>query len=221
MGSTARVRVVVQARMTSTRLPGKSLLPLGGVPLAVLVLRRATNTGREAVLATSSESSDDELASTVAAAGFDVMRGSRLDVLSRFLDATADLDDDDVVVRLTADNPVPDGELIDTLVGRLHTDDLEYVHIDQDAVPYGLSAEAFTARALRSVASSGDPADREHVTVSLRRRTTAAPFRLGLPAGLRHGLRCTVDSPEDHTAMAAVFDGRTDAGWRELIGALS
>lgn len=221
MGTPTRIRVVVQARMTSTRLPGKSLLPVGGVPLAVLVLRRASSTGREVVLATSDESSDDELARVVANAGFPVVRGSRTDVLSRYIAATADLADGDVVVRLTADNPLPDGDLVDDLVASLTSSGSDYSYIDQSTVPYGLSAEAFRVGALRWVALSDDPADREHVTQSIRRTASSASFRPRLPPGVPPGLRCTIDLLAEYQAMSTLMSGRTSAGWRELVRALA
>lgn len=220
MGTTTQVRVVVQARMTSTRLPGKSLLPIGGFPLTVLVLRRASSTGFETVLATSDEESDDELARVVERSGFRVFRGSRLDVLDRFLTATADLDDDDIAVRLTADNPVPDGDLIDAVVDDLSAGVDDYRYIDQRSVPYGLSVEAFRVRALRAAADSADADDREHVTSWIRRSRPAAPFLPTLPEGISDGLRCTVDVVEDYTAMEGIFAGRPMAGWRELTGDL-
>lgn len=221
MSVATRVRVVVQARMTSTRLPGKSLLPVAGIPLAVLVLTRASSTGLDVVLATSDEASDDELTSVVRAAGFPVVRGSRLDVLDRFLSATTDLHDHDVVVRLTADNPLPDGDLIDDLVASLTGSDDAYRYIDQSSVPYGLSAEAFRVHALRAAAASQDLQDREHVTRWIRREAPAKQFRPALPPRTPDGLRCTIDLPGDYEAVATLMAGRATAGWRELVIGLS
>ena len=104
-----RVRIVLQARTTSTRLPAKVLLPVGGMPLAILCARRLGSSGREVVLATSDTPSDDVLASIAEANAIRVHRGSLDDVLTRFLDCTADLADEDLIVRATADNAVPDG----------------------------------------------------------------------------------------------------------------
>ncbi len=77
--------------------------------MVVLAAQRAGTTGAEVVVATSDRPEDDVIASTVEAAGIHVVRGPLDDPLRRFAIATADLDDDDVVVRLTADNVVPDG----------------------------------------------------------------------------------------------------------------
>ena len=81
----SKVRVILQSRTLSERLPAKVLLPLGGLPIAVLCARRLANTGLDVVLATSDTASDDLLARTAAEAGIRVFRGSLDDVLGRCL----------------------------------------------------------------------------------------------------------------------------------------
>src|SRR6187200_14786 len=111
-GDAPRVRVVLQSRLSSTRLPGKAMLTVAGRPMVVLAAQRAATTGAEVVVATSDRPEDDLIAETVAAAGISVARGPLDDPLRRFTIAVTDLDDQDVVVRLTADNVVPDGSLV-------------------------------------------------------------------------------------------------------------
>ncbi|MGZ4451994.1 MAG: cytidylyltransferase domain-containing protein, partial [Nocardioides sp.] len=137
-------RVVLQSRLSSSRLPAKGMLSLAGMPVVVLAARRAANTGTDTVVATSAHPDDDVLASTVASAGVRVVRGSLHDPLARFIGATHDLADDDVVVRLTADNVFPDGALVDHLAGQI-TAEAPYARIGGSAeldVPYGVAAEA-------------------------------------------------------------------------------
>src|SRR5687768_6449436 len=105
--------------MGSARLPGKVLLPLGGLPMAVLCARRAATTGRAVMLAIPDGTDDDLLADAAAAHGVTFRRGALDDVLSRFMTAIEDLDDDAVVVRLTADNPFPDGAFVDFVIETL------------------------------------------------------------------------------------------------------
>jgi spore coat polysaccharide biosynthesis protein SpsF (cytidylyltransferase family)/aryl-alcohol dehydrogenase-like predicted oxidoreductase len=220
-----RVRVVLQARTTSSRLPAKTLLPLAGQPLAILCARRLSSCGREVVLAIPDESSDNLLARTAADAGFRVHRGSLDDVLDRFLGCISDLLDDDLVVRATADNPVPDGEFVEALIAEFHRCGGEYLgtHSPHDGLPYGLSAEVFTAGALRrAAAQANDPYDREHVTPCLRRAS-------GASAVVRRGaflvddqsmMRVTIDTLSDYLAMARVFPqaGGEIVSWRWLVG---
>src|SRR6267378_5723685 len=104
MAEKSTALVVVQARMSSSRLPGKSLLPVGGHPVAVLCAKRAANKGHRVVVAISNDARDDPLARALDAAGVALVRGSLDDVLARFVEATRHLPKDALVVRLTADN---------------------------------------------------------------------------------------------------------------------
>ncbi len=224
----SRVRVILQSRTLSERLPAKVLLPLGGLPVAVLCARRLANSGLEVVLATSDTASDDLLARTAADAGVRVFRGSLDDVLGRFAACAADLAPDDVVVRATGDNPLPDGAFVQGLVDRMRGGGHRYLGTASpaDGLPYGLSAECFTVAALREAdRSATDPASREHVTVSLRRAPDAGRVQPGdlLPDDLS-ALRCTVDTPDDYLRMGRVFTGVTDpagTGWRTLVDRLA
>src|SRR5262245_60512132 len=102
-----RVLVVLQSRLSSSRLPAKALLPLGGTTTVALAALRATNTGLPLVVATSVDASDDSLAAHLEQQGLRVVRGPLDDVLGRFVFAAHELADDDVVVRLTADCLLP------------------------------------------------------------------------------------------------------------------
>lgn len=207
---TRRVRIVLQARTSSSRLPAKSLLPIGGLPLAVLCARRLGAAGHEVVLATSEDPSDDLLAQTAQHAGLKVFRGSLNNVLQRFVRCTADLADGDIVVRATGDNPLPDGRFVGALIERFGAAGGDYFATTSpdDGLPYGLSAEVFRAGALRSVASSTpDALDFENVTTTLRRRAGAKGIvakRTFFEEDLSR-LRVTVDTLEDYLAMAALF----------------
>jgi spore coat polysaccharide biosynthesis protein SpsF (cytidylyltransferase family) len=104
--------VIIQARTNSSRLPGKVLLPIAGLPLVVLAARRAANAGANVIVATSDEPSDDVLAKVLADAGIQCFRGSLENTLDRMVGALAGYDDDILVFRLTADNVFPDGTLL-------------------------------------------------------------------------------------------------------------
>ncbi len=220
-----RTRVVVQSRLSSSRLPGKALLPVGGLPLVALVARRAARDRFEVVVATSTAPEDDVLARAVEGAGVPVLRGSLDDVLGRFVVAVADLSTDDVIVRMTGDNPVPDADLVAELLEALTVSGRPYARIDVAAVPYGLGAEAITVGALRRAGHEAtDAYDREHVTPWLRRTfgdVLVVPAKLP-PNAAR--LRCTVDVLDDYVAVAELFAGCTDpvaVPWAELVDELA
>lgn len=216
------VRTIIQARVTSTRLPAKVLLTLGGYPLVVLAALRASRSRHEVVIATSNQTDDDAIVVCAAAAGVRVVRGPLDDTLARFVLAAEGLDDDDIVVRLTADNVVPDADLVDELVDAMRAGNHEYARIGgaDKKLPYGVSAEAFTAKILREANMRAMSSyDREHVTPWIRRNTddTAAQVADTLPEW--EGKRCTIDSLYDFVSMTRVFADISDPvglPWREL-----
>ncbi len=202
-----RYRVILQARTNSSRLPAKVLLPMGGLPLSVLAASRIARGGGDVVVATSVEPADDLLVTTLTDAGLTVFRGPLDDVKQRFLMATADLPDDAVCIRMTADNPVPDAAFIETCLSLFAQSGAQYIAYGNDGqwLPYGLSAEVFFVGALRNTPAD-DAYNREHVTPAIR--TTHAPRVRpdfpGFDTDLGH-LRCTVDTLEDYLRMAHVF----------------
>lgn len=217
------VRVVLQARVTSRRLPGKVLLPVAGIPLALLCAKRLANTGLEVVLATSCEHSDDILAE-IMQPEFKVFRGSLNDVLGRFVRAADGLKDDDIIVRATADNPLPDGAFVTALIDRFMQYNVAYYGTDFpcDGLPYGTTAEVILVRQLRlrnQLAVSKD--EREHVTTKIRSSRAARLLRHNdlMQKNYSH-LRSTIDVLEDYLLMSKVFEGSGDAAtvpWTELI----
>src|SRR5438128_350065 len=107
-----RTRVVIQARMGSTRLPGKIMADLAGRPMLAHIVRRLQAAAAfvpgiwEVVVATSTDPADDLTEHLCQTLGVDCVRGSKDDVLARYLAATANLAADDVILRATADNPL-------------------------------------------------------------------------------------------------------------------
>src|ERR1700722_11838610 len=136
----SQVRIVLQARTSSRRLAAKVLLPIAGVPLAILCPKRLGSTGLPVILATSHERSDDMLALMAVQAGVNVFRGSLDNVLDRFVRCVGDMQDADRVVRATADNPLPNGEFVDALLDRFGRGTGEYLATSwpHDGLPYGL-----------------------------------------------------------------------------------
>ena len=194
---------IVQARTSSSRLPGKVLLPLQGVSLIQFQLERLRRCKRidRLVLATSTDPSDDALADQVAQAGVAVFRGDLHDVLERFR-ACAAHERAKVVVRLTGDCPLADPALIDELVEAFHNGAWDYLANCADdqhlTVPDGFDAEVFKADVLeRAAAEARLPSEREHVTPWMR--STAAGLRWGhfRHQPVRRYYRVTVDDPVD------------------------
>lgn len=218
--------IVLQARTSSSRLPGKVLLPIGGVPLAILAARRAANRGHRVIVATSVETEDDELASHVEANGIELFRGSHTDVLGRFVGAIGDCADDVPVVRLTADNVFPDGDLVTEIEHAFIESTAEYLSCNSEfsGFPYGVSAEIMHSGALRRAAAcAADPRDREHVTPWIIRNVATSTFTPKLSVSMSH-YRCTIDSLDDYLLVARIFrqlDNPVGAGLSDLLARLA
>jgi spore coat polysaccharide biosynthesis protein SpsF (cytidylyltransferase family) len=191
---------VVQARMSSTRLPGKTLADVGGEPLLALLVKRLGGARRvgQVVIATSAGDEDDPIAELAARLGVGVHRGPRDDVLARYAEAVGD--HEGPLLRITGDCPLIDPAVVDDAVRLLvETPGCAYVsNVEPRTYPDGLDVEAFTAAALRAVAAEAtDPTDREHVTPAIRRDPERWP-QAHLPGdpGLAE-LRWTVDTEDD------------------------
>lgn len=159
--------LLLQARTNSSRLPGKVLLPVCGIPIAVLAALRAGNTGRPVIVVTSLEPTDDALCDLLKHWNIDHYRGELENTLKRFVDALDGLPDNHIVVRLTGDNVFPDGSFIDQLLEDFAARGLSYLCCGGEAsgLPYGVSAEVTYAGYLREAHGQAETAfDREHVT---------------------------------------------------------
>jgi spore coat polysaccharide biosynthesis protein SpsF len=202
---------ILQARMTSTRLPGKVMAPLLGQPMIARQIERLRRSRRidELLVATSSEPSDDPLAEWCARAGVGLHRGDLHDVLGRFCGALRRHPDAATVLRLTADCPLTDWTVIDALVDRHLAEDADYSSnvLTERTFQHGLDAEVIRPQALLAAeAEAADPYEREHVTPFLYRRPER--FRLAeltRAPSLAH-LRWTVDLPEDLAFVREVYE---------------
>lgn len=189
------------------------MLPVGGMPIAVLAAKRAGNTGIPVVVATSTEASDDAFSGLLELHGLSVFRGPLDNTLSRFTGALAGLDDETIVFRLTADNVVPDGALLEELEAYFVERRLAYAACSgvDSGLPYGVSVEVTRAKYLREAAVNAVArGDLEHVTPYIVRKFGAAHF--SKYKELRLGrLRCTVDNFDDYLHILRLFDGLPNA----------
>ncbi len=200
--------IIIQARMGSSRLPGKVLEKIGDRTAIEHVISRCLQAeGADIVVcATSDLPRDDRLADTAVRAGVAVTRGSESDVLGRYVKAATEAKAD-VVVRITADCPLIDPEIISALLRLRERERADYAsNAEPRSYPIGLDCEAFTFAALaESEKKATDPYDREHATQWLIRapHLKKANLHSGRPK-LGH-LRWVLDYPEDLAFMRAVF----------------
>jgi glutamate-1-semialdehyde aminotransferase/spore coat polysaccharide biosynthesis protein SpsF (cytidylyltransferase family) len=214
---------IVQARMGSSRLPGKTIADVAGRPLLLHVVERVRNARRvdKVVVATTGESADDPIAALCQAEEIQHFRGSEDDVLDRFY-KTAQANSADIVVRITADCPLIDPAVIDKVVARFQVGDCDYVsNIVRYTYPDGLDTEVFSFAALeRAWREAKKPSDREHVTPYLRSerfRTANVENESPVPLGK---YRWTVDHPADLEFVRAVykaFSGEKHFGFQDIF----
>lgn len=199
--------VVIQARTNSSRLPAKVLLPIRGIPVVVLAAKRAANTGRRVIVATSSESSDDGLAELVKQHGLHCFRGSLENTLDRVVGALSSYDDSTIVFRLTADNVFPDGTLLDEMEAEFLAKDIAYLccNGEPSGLPYGTSVEVMRLGHLREAAAENCTSyDQEHVTPYVIRKFGAVFFDKYKKLNKGH-FRCTIDCLDDYLGIQQVF----------------
>jgi len=201
---------VIQARLSSTRLPGKVLLPLKGRPVLDWV---ATAAGAipgidKVVVATSTAADDDAIAAWAETFGIACHRGPLDDVLARFALAAA-AENADIVMRLTADCPLLDPQVCGEVLALLKRSGGAYAsNASPPSWPDGLDCEVFTRAALDAAAAEATrPSDREHVTVFIRDRRHRFPqASLVCPLPGLHGERWTLDEDADLRFLAAVAE---------------
>lgn len=201
--------LLLQARTSSSRLPAKVLLSIAGMPLVVLAALRAGNTGHRVIVVTSCEPSDDNLCDVLEKWGIECFRGSLMNTLERFVQVLSVAPDEQVVVRLTGDNVLPDGAFIDQLLQDFTGRGLDYLCVAGEAsgLPCGVSAEVTRAGHLRDAYRQAESQfDREHVTPKIIERFGRSYFEHYSHLGMSQ-YRCTVDTLDDFLLMSRLFRG--------------
>lgn len=227
MSTEQRIVAIIQARMGSSRLPGKVLLPIEGRPMLEWVVRRASRASlvNQVMVATTKDPADDPLAAWCAENQIACFRGSLYDVLDRFYQAARSVQAD-VVVRITADCPFLDPQLVDDTIRAFLASGVDFAANRlpppwRRTYPIGLDTEVASFSALeRAWREARETYEREHVMPYLY--DSEGRFKTLL---LQHETDCgsyrwTVDTPQDLEAarrIAAAFGGRDDFSWLDVL----
>jgi glutamate-1-semialdehyde 2,1-aminomutase len=203
------ILAILQARVSSSRLPGKVLKPILGKPMLGRQIERVLQSRRidQLVIATSTEPSDDDLESLCRQISIPCFRGSLNDVLDRFYQA-AKIWKPQHVIRLTGDCPLIDPEIIDAAINYYLAGGYDYAsNAVQPTFPDGLDVEVFRFSALEQAWKEATlPSQREHVTPFIHQQPER--FRIGHYRNvndLSH-LRWTVDEPEDFDLVTKIYE---------------
>ena len=201
-----KVVAIVQARTSSTRLPGKVLKPLGNNTMLVQQIRRMQKSKMlsEIIVATSTESSDDAIQTLCEEHEFDYYRGSLNDVLSRYYNAAVK-HEAEVVVRVTGDCPLSDPYLIDEVI-KLHLNkDSKYTSNCRPATfPDGFDVEVFDFDLLEDAYENAKlPSEREHVSPYIVKNIEKLNYENDEDLS---AMRVTVDNEEDLQVVTKIYD---------------
>lgn len=202
------ILAVVQARMRSTRLPGKVMKEILGKPLIGHVLERLSRSRLidKIIVATSTDPTNDVLCHYVGSQGFETFRGSEEDVLDRYYQAAVRFRGT-ALVRITADCPLVDRQMVDQVIERFQKYNFDYVcNFDPPTYPDGLDVGVFTFRCLEMTwQKATKPEDREHVSLYTR---NSGEFKIDNVVS-RIDLsneRWTVDREEDFILVKTIFE---------------
>ena len=222
---------IVQARVGSTRLPEKVMLPLAGTTVLGFMIDRLKKSSKidQIVIATTDKPEDNVVYHAAIELEVSAFRGDENDVLKRFADA-AKAFNADIVIRLTADCPFADPELIDEAIERFQSLRLDYFsNVVERSFPDGLDVEIFTKEALqRADAECQDKWHREHVTTYMRTGMKfphpPGQFNIGhfhANVNFEH-LRWTLDTYADYEFIRSLADHNAQQmGWLDIISLLT
>jgi spore coat polysaccharide biosynthesis protein SpsF len=218
-----RTVAIIQARLNSERLPGKILADIEGQTMLERVVRRVQNSTAvdETVVATTDRPADDVTEAKAQQLGVRVVRGSEEDVLDRYRQAAAEANADHIV-RVSADSPFADPQVIDQTVYTYLRARPDYASNKlEPSFPLGLDVEIFSRAALeRAWTEAIEAFERSHVTYYMY----SNPERFSLvpvtTSPNRHTWRWTVDTPADLEFARAIFNrlnGSNDFSWTDVV----
>jgi glutamate-1-semialdehyde 2,1-aminomutase len=218
-----KIIAIVQARMGSTRLPNKVMLPVGkNIPMIEVLLSRLSQSKKihKIILATSIDPGNKFLVEHVSKLGYTVFQGSENDVLDRYYQA-ANKHTPDIVVRITGDCPLVDPDLVDSVINTYESNDVEYTcNTNPPTYPDGLDIEVFSFSSLKKAwEQAKTDHDREHVTPYIREKGKFTTKNVRNDKDYSEE-RWTVDEPEDYEVIKSIFKHflpKTNFSWKEVL----
>jgi spore coat polysaccharide biosynthesis protein SpsF len=200
-----RVVAIIQARMGSTRLPGKVIEKIGDKPLLEILVNRLQKSEYvdDITIATTKKEKDNAVEILANEIGINCYRGSEEDVLERFAEASM-ISNADVVVRVTGDNPLIDTDLVDTLINVHLTNNLDYTYCLD--TPLGVSAEIIESKVLEDISKKAElESEREHVTPYIRSHQDDYKILQYYSKIRNQNIRLTVDTDEDLKLVKTIY----------------
>jgi len=226
MSKYGKVAAIIEARMTSTRLPGKVILDIGGKPVLQRIVEKLKKNEHidDVIVATTINNTDDAIVDLCDSINCKVFRGSENDVLSRVLDAALE-NKVDVIVEITGDCPFVDNEIINELFKVFENNNYDYVsNTVNRTFPDGFDVQIFKTEALKKTEKSTNcPVDREHVSLYIYSNPHIfSIYNWDAPEKFFHPeIEVTLDTIEDYKLITRVHDSlvktKPDYGISEII----
>ena len=217
-----KVVAIVQARLKSVRLPGKVMKHICGVPMIGLLLKRLSLAKKvdQIVVATSTHDSNKKLIEYIKKENYKIFTGSETNVLERYFNAAKKYSAD-VVVRVTADNPLTDPQLMDNLVDIFKKNDKDFVSSGwPPTYPWGLTVEVVSFKALKKCYELVEnDFDKEHVTTFIKQSGKFRTLNIECEKDYSNQ-RLTVDEEDDFHVVKSIFEyfqPNFYFGWEKII----
>lgn len=211
-----KIVVIVQARLSSSRLPAKTVLTIAGYPIVSVIAQRIACDDYDVVFAVPEGDEGDILEKQLISTNTKIVRGSLNNVLERFYKAIEPYQNDDIIIRLTADNLLPDKYFLQELIEKY--DGKSYGHTEINQHIYGASAEIFLVKHLRDAyENTRNSHDCEHVTPYIRNKYPNIPIKHDFQPV--HSLRLTLDNYSDYVNLSSLFETVKDnylLEWKKL-----
>ena len=207
----AKVFAIIEARMTSRRLPGKVLLQVMGKPMLELMIERLSKarTLDGIIIATTVNATDDPVVELAQQLGIRYHRGSEHDVLSRVIGAATE-HDIDIIVEIPGDCPLIDPLYVDLCVNEYIKNEPDYVSSAlSNSFPHGTEAQVFSTKTLQDVASrTNDPVDREHVSLYMYNNPHIYSIQsiVASEEVAKNEIHLTLDEQKDYELISTIFE---------------
>ena len=216
--------IIIQARMTSTRLPAKVMLPLCGKTVLEIMLDRLAPFHKNIIIATTDDGSQTPIVQLCETLHVKHFEGDTDDVLSRYYHSAIKFDADDatIIVRCTSDCPLIDADIIKETIEFYKNSDAEYVCACQNSgFPRGMDSEVFSFKQLKEAyQNASTPHQKEHVTPYIKENVKCASYNNTQD---HSKYRLTLDEADDYKAITELYAKlgyRTDFSYEELIATL-
>ena len=214
-----KVKVILQARTGSSRLYGKVLLPVLNEPLIVLCWKRLIQTKLDITAVIPEGSEDDHLFSILKKNRISVYRGDKLNVLKRFKSFTKNFNKDDILIRVTGDNPLVDGFFLKKILKIYNKNKLDYFSAKDNInfIPTGIQAEIFRVKHLRE-AKGNYEYSKEHVTPEIRSKYLLSKFKVSfLDLKKFSKTKLTIDYLDDFKKLSQIFNYNKNSKYSDLV----